>query len=127
MICTRRVLEVARENRWTNARFVPVDAPHRNREWHSRWCIDYLGDQWPPSEWYPPLPSHGRSLEGWIDYLRLSAGGNVREALIDFGPIAIARVRELLQDDNDQVRANAAEVLSYIEKRTGWTVGSSVE
>lgn len=48
--CTRRVLELARAERWTNCRFVPVDVDQIECcTWKG---IDYLGKQWPP-RWYP--------------------------------------------------------------------------
>jgi hypothetical protein len=66
--CTIRVIELAREERWTNCRFVPIDADQRHvSQWHG---IDYLGKQWPPAEWYPPAPSDGKTLEQWLEQMR---------------------------------------------------------
>ncbi|RNC80983.1 MAG: hypothetical protein ED559_04050 [Phycisphaera sp.] len=43
---TRRVIEIARSERWTNARFRKHDAVFfRSRE------IDYLANRWPPPGW----------------------------------------------------------------------------
>lgn len=65
--CTQKVLQLAREERWTNFRFAPIDADQRHL---SGWDgIDYLGKQWPPAQWYPPAPSAGKSLEQWIEQM----------------------------------------------------------
>jgi len=47
--CTREIIELARTERWSNARFVPTGLPPKER---THWRIDYLGHRWPP-RWYP--------------------------------------------------------------------------
>jgi hypothetical protein len=54
VFCTLKVLELAREHRWTNCRFDLLGAdPLRAR---TRGGIDYLGKRWPPKDWHPPVP-----------------------------------------------------------------------
>lgn len=50
LICSHRVLELARKYKWSNFLFQPLDAGLTQRPKH---FIDYLGKQWPP-RWYPP-------------------------------------------------------------------------
>lgn len=65
--CTLRVVELARQHRWTNFRFVPIDADQRHV---SHWDgIEYLGKHWPPAQWYPPAPSSGKLLEQWLEQM----------------------------------------------------------
>jgi hypothetical protein len=59
--CTRRFIELAREHRWTNFRFVPMELP---RKWTLTWSVDYLGKKWPP-DWRPTVTSD-QSPEQWL-------------------------------------------------------------
>ena len=49
VICSYRVLELARKHKWSNFLFQPLDIPQKTRP---RFYIDHLGKQWPPA-WYP--------------------------------------------------------------------------
>lgn len=66
-VCTRRVVDLARENGWTNFRFEPLDVPLKRRPAH---IIDYLGKKWPP-QWYPdgfePHPNNLEEVEEYPD------------------------------------------------------------
>jgi hypothetical protein len=62
--CTLRVLLLAREERWTNFRFYPIDESHEVQVYSEG--IDYLGDQWPPT-WCADRPSAGKALNEWLD------------------------------------------------------------
>lgn len=61
--CTRRIVELAREHRWTNFEFKPLDV---RRDMPTE-GIDYLGEPWPPESWYPPSPSEGKTVEPWVE------------------------------------------------------------
>lgn len=46
VFCGRRILELAREHRWSNLRFVPSGVLRKDSyDWQG---VDYLGKQWPP-------------------------------------------------------------------------------
>lgn len=51
IFCTRRVVELAREERWSNLQFEPMDRPRE--QIIMPFGIDYLGKEWPPENWYP--------------------------------------------------------------------------
>lgn len=46
-LCTRRIVELARKEKWTNFSFTPIDSLG------SMWG-DALDSPWPPELWYPP-------------------------------------------------------------------------
>ncbi|MEO0793752.1 MAG: hypothetical protein AAFX93_01245 [Verrucomicrobiota bacterium] len=48
-ICTRKVIELAHEHKWTNLWLFPLDCVVTRR---NRFAINYLGKKWPP-QWYP--------------------------------------------------------------------------
>lgn len=50
IICSYRIIELARQYQWSNCRFQPMDIP-QNFIAKSE-PIDYLGNVWPP-KWYP--------------------------------------------------------------------------
>lgn len=62
--CSLRVIELARTHKWTSAMFLPADITVLHEGlWKG---IPYLAKKWPPSEWYPPTPDHGKSVEEWV-------------------------------------------------------------
>ncbi|XHC25196.1 MAG: hypothetical protein ACFHWZ_06395 [Phycisphaerales bacterium] len=62
--CSRRILDLARQEGWTGFEFHPADLP---QPLHGLWDgIDYLGHEWPPEHWYPPDPSTFHGVEDWI-------------------------------------------------------------
>lgn len=65
IVCTRRIIELARAERWTNFSFRPIDVPPHYRSVD----IDYLGAQWPPKQWYLEPYSAGKTAEEWFDLL----------------------------------------------------------
>jgi len=65
--CTRDIIELARAERWSNARFVPTGLTPKES---THWQIDYLGRHWPP-RWYPKRPSAADEPEALRHTLRL--------------------------------------------------------
>lgn len=59
--CTRRVLELARRERWTGFEFEPID---KRRELSGP--IKYLAKKWPPKSWHPEPPGAGKPFEEWL-------------------------------------------------------------
>jgi len=129
--CTRRVLELARAERWTGVRFDPIDAPFDLR---TRWRgIDFRGKQWPPKAWYPPPPDAGKSPEEWVSLLvefglglaplRLgelegaAAGAEANFALLWIGPPALTLLTPLLGHGTPFVRRLAAWLIMSIAER----------
>jgi hypothetical protein len=108
---SRRVLELARFQRWTNCRFTPFDVYRRHAIYWDG--IDYLGKTWPPDAWYPVPKSARRSREEWLQWL----GGNIFKAahdpLLDFCPAVIADLRKLIQGGTELQRWNAQWTLWY--------------
>ena len=105
--CSKRVLLLAREQRWTNFLFNPVDVDDRlERRWRG---IDYLGKKWPP-QWYPNRPSHGKTLEQWLgDYFTKAKGRkgdslvwNAERALEDIGAPALPPLIERLNQGSQR-------------------------
>lgn len=65
--CTEKVIRMAREFRWTNFEFNPIDILRESWRVPSTWNgINYLGKKWPP-QWYPDRPSFGKSLDEWLE------------------------------------------------------------
>lgn len=53
LLCSREVVEVARNQELSNFKFDRIDSTPRQRgSWDG---IDYLGKQWPPEKWYPDI------------------------------------------------------------------------
>jgi hypothetical protein len=48
LICTMKVLLIAREEKWKHLEFNPIDNVDNDVDF----AVDYLGKQWPP-KWYP--------------------------------------------------------------------------
>lgn len=62
--CSLRVVETARAERWTGFGFHPADLSIGVQAlWQG---VDYLGDQWPPSRWYPPDPATFTGVADWV-------------------------------------------------------------
>lgn len=118
VFCTRKVLELARQHRWTNFRFEPIDVLRR---YATRWKgIDYLGKKWPP-KWYPDPPHHGKTLEQWLEQVRSTDGAEqyaARLALLEIGAPAIPGLTDLLRHGTDPVRREAAAILCGIARKT---------
>jgi|GEM_PF-6407151 len=113
--CTRRILELARRERWTNCRFNPMDV---HRDHSTRWNgIDYLGKQWPPEQWYPDSPSAGKTMEEWLVQMAdpdREAARTARIALRDIGAATIPPLTEMLSHPSEILRADAARLLANI-------------
>lgn len=117
--CTMPVVELARSQRWSNARFDPMDIL---RDHITRWAgIDYLGAQWPPRRWYPPSPSEGKTPQEWAEQLKSTDDMERRAACIaidDIGyncPEAVIHFLVRLLDDPDAAtRTNAAYSIARI-------------
>jgi len=98
--CTYRVLMLARERRWTNFKFYPIDRTDYER---SNWeGIDYLGSYWPPV-WYADRPSAGKTREEWLEEYFSNKG----ETQSDFLYYQIAQ--RALDDLGDEVLAPLTE------------------
>ncbi|MBX9788588.1 MAG: HEAT repeat domain-containing protein [Pirellulales bacterium] len=115
VLCTERVLLLAREHRWTNFRFQPVDISRRDS---IRWRgIDYLGKKWPP-DWYPAPASQGKNAAEWATQLR-SRDPELHwaaiEALQELREEAIPALVPLLDADDERLRLDSARLLLYYE------------
>ena len=119
---TRRVLELARGERWTNFRFEPMDVVRKHA---SGWDgIDYLGSAWPPERWYPPSPSAGRPLREWLSEMRAAdreVARAARVAVQDIGeedPASVIPYLAAMLDDVDgSLQRDAARLLFNINSR----------
>lgn len=115
--CTRRVVELARTARWTNLRIDPMDIGSHN---HGYWAgVPFLGERWPPPNWYPPRPSDGRSLDEWLGQLtadEFTLRRAAKMALVDLGREAIPALAALLRDDRGLADV-AAKLLMNIHSR----------
>ncbi|MDZ4817542.1 MAG: hypothetical protein SGJ20_01065 [Planctomycetota bacterium] len=117
--CSEKFLLLARQERWTNFRFTPLDAVLRHVVgWKG---IDYLGKKWPP-QWYPKKPSDGRTFEEWIELVSTFQiddepdmyPTHIAAALPDFGSRSVSYVLEVLQNGSAQAKKNAAYVLARL-------------
>jgi hypothetical protein len=115
---TMKVLLLARELRWTNFSFVPLDAKQRHLAgWKG---IDYLGKKWPP-EYYPVSPSAGQTAMGWVqDYLSEDENkiAKAYQALSDLGTAGDEDLLLLLSHADERVRKTAATFLSGFPHKT---------
>jgi hypothetical protein len=116
--CTQEVLELARNEQWSNMRFEPMDVVRKHAiPWRG---IDYLGMQWPPETWYPPSPFAHRSLAEWVADLPCDAPSQyipAHQALIEIGAPAIPDLSRLLLSDSAKARKRSARVLALIHSR----------
>ena len=114
--CTRRIVELARRDKWTNARFDIIDLPMRLKV---RWPgIDYLGDHWPPKQWRP-YPAQGKTVEEWIALLPSpdkAVAESARDAIVDLGPQAVPLLAKQLSSPTDRTRHTAARLIHMIER-----------
>ncbi len=116
--CTRRIVELARRDRWSNLRIDPMDIGSHN---YGLWAgVPFLAERWPPASWYPPRPSEGRTLEEWLgqltaDEFRLRRDAKV--ALVDLGREAIPALAALLGDHRPGLAEVAAKLLMNIHDR----------
>ncbi len=142
--CSERVLMLARQHKWTNFRFDPIDVVQRHA---TKWSgIDYLAEAWPP-QWYPEPPSKGRSFEEWVQWTRISGADAIpvvmrmheltdpsevtpaliegvseahaataAQALLDFPEQATRVMIEQIQSGNELERRNAAKVLCRLRR-----------
>lgn len=119
VFCTRRILELARQERWTNFRFEPMDVVQRHAvSWSG---IDYLGEQWPPAKWYPDAPGAGKSIAELVGQLCNEPHPQyvaAYRALIELGRDAVPYVAPLLDDVSATTRKRAARVLAVIHSRS---------
>jgi hypothetical protein len=111
-------LLLARENRWTNFYFNPMDASREHAEvgWRG---VDYLGEKWPP-KWYPDPPDKGKSLEEWLaDFEQVPAKVSypAHKALMEIGQPAVPRLVQLLKSESPKVRYRAAFALRALKNR----------
>jgi hypothetical protein len=126
MLCTERVLLLARKHRWTNFRFECMDVIRRHAaKWRG---IDYLGRKWPP-QWYPDPPSKGRALEEWLELFRErdDQWSGVHEALLDFGEAAVPPLVHLVYEGTETQRRSAALVLYFLWHDEGTRLPRGVE
>ncbi len=60
--CTRRVVELAREQGWDELRFTPMDIAYGFGKIRGPVYVKHLAKKWPPKQWYPegitPAPSN---------------------------------------------------------------------
>lgn len=124
LYCTRRVLELARNERWSSFQFEPMDIVRRHS---SSWGgIDYLGDAWPPKNWYPTPPSAGKSLAEWVDQMRRDDPEGFRQARIAISDIAydepeavIPELAKMLDEADEKRCRHAARMLGLIYAHSG--------
>jgi len=98
VFCSEKVLFLARQHRWTNFYFEPMDVLQRYTwGWPG---IDYLGNRWPP-KWYPDPPHVGKSTAEWVeefcsgDYWRQKKASAALTELIDEAmPLLLRLVKE---------------------------------
>lgn len=122
LFCTRRVLELARRDRWTNFRFEPMDVV---RDHATQWGgIDYLGPTWPPEIWYPPSPSEGTTLAEWLARMRSEDKDTARRARMAVADIAqdepgvvVPQLIAMLDDPDEKLRVHAARLLFRVDFR----------
>jgi hypothetical protein len=116
IFCTAKVIKIARAERHTNFRFIPVDALHsRAVAWKG---IDYLGKCWPPKSWYPNEPCAGKSAEELVDALfsgqeRLEAVRAIQERKEAVVPALARAIRERRPQD----RLTIAGMLEDLERK----------
>lgn len=68
VLCTFKIVELARSRMWTNFEFEPMDVSDRQRQEAYNWQgIDYLGEQWPPAHWYPEPAYVGKTAAEWAE------------------------------------------------------------
>jgi hypothetical protein len=117
LCCTRKVLDLARKERWTNFRFIPMDA---EGEYALGWRgVDYLGKKWPPDKWYPDRPSAGKTAEEWAAQLFCGDPRKehfARRALMDLGDQVVGPLVEVLHSTDLAKRQRAANYLSYLRE-----------
>lgn len=53
MYCSRRVVEIAKEDNWSNFEFRLIDSVGNDN------CMDFREKTWPPETWYPPNQPEG--------------------------------------------------------------------
>lgn len=117
--CSLRIIELAREHRWTNFRFIPMDALIRHTiPWRG---VDYLGRKWPPKEWYHPAPSAGRTLEQLLAHFEEHPDytGWPFDGLLDYEEQTIPPMLAYLHGDSAVHRENAACILYFLWYRCG--------
>ena len=111
------MLQLARENRWTNFVFNPIDVIQDHaRLWEG---IDYLGENWPP-QWYPTRPSAGKTLDQWIARLKTAKGKvlwTVERAIEDLGTDALPALEELVNDSEPLYQLRTSRLVLEIGRR----------
>ena len=113
VFCTERILLLARERRWSNCRFEPVDTSrHQSVGWDG---IDYLGTRWPP-QWYPKPASEGMSPKEWG--AELQSGDSKRQyaaikALMELGVDSVDVLASILRSKVLKHRLDAARILQH--------------
>lgn len=117
VLCTEKVLLLARENRWSNFRFLPMDAVIEHTfSWPG---IDYLGEQWPPEKWYPDPPAAGRTLDEWLEALKdddVDISYKATLALLEIGEPAVPGLVKLFLED-ERFRYESANILKGLNYR----------
>lgn len=118
VFCTLRVVELAHEQGWSNARFDPMDLMRdRASRWHG---IDYLASRWPPLNWYPPSRAAGKTVDEWVEQLQstnLMERHGARIALSELDAEAIPSLTALLDSSSGTLRHEAARLLLDINGR----------
>ncbi|MBX9788175.1 MAG: hypothetical protein K2Y37_04610 [Pirellulales bacterium] len=127
--CTLRFVEMARQRRWTNLHFKPINLVKPR---YTRWLgVDYLGERWPP-QWYPERASLGQSPEEWVAQLRdpdIGRSYDARIAILDLTSEA-ARIVPLLEnllDDEDEMVRREVDLLFSAYLKEGIDVGPTGE
>lgn len=119
LFCTRRVLELARRDRWRGVGFEPMDVDRRHPS-----GINHLARTWPPERWYPPRPSEGKDLETWVkqlespDFMERRAAGM---AVVDLGELSLPPLLRLIDGPSESLRTESASLLFNISERVPLT------
>lgn len=121
IVCSEKVLHIAHEQRWTNARFLAVGTDHRHP--YANDGINYLAQKWPPDNWELPDPFMLQPLEAWAKQLESSDTAKAYEALkvLTYADEHTRKIKILipvLDSANAIARRDAANLLYNLHKTT---------
>lgn len=128
---TRRIIEIARAKRWTNAAFVPLGYPYSLFS-SDPVLIDPFSTQWPP-QWRPALPFE-RSPEEWLAFQRNAGPAARYRFAFEFAFALFVRQDEILPlffeiTDSDNIydlkmaRTVVVRFCNVIRSHGEWTEG----
>ncbi|WP_419193498.1 hypothetical protein [Kolteria novifilia] len=116
--CSMAVVELARRHCWKNFYFEPLDTNKRILRHQTNYRgVDYLGETWPPKDWYPVPPQVGRSTEEWIlAYLSddVEESSAARSAIMCLGKEAIPGLAMELDHPDLNHRMKAAQIIESL-------------